>query len=114
MTEEQLQSQCALWFWNEFPEHRRMLFHVDNNSYNAIIGARKKALGVCKGPSDLIFVLGYRVIFIEMKLPTAYQEPEQKDFQEKVEARGHEYIIIRSFDSFKAFIIKELMKDVEQ
>lgn len=107
MTEEQMQSECAIWFWNTFPLERRMLFHVDNNSVNGIVGARKKALGVCSGPSDLVFV-NDKVYFIEMKLPWGVQSEEQKDFERKVSVRGHEYIIIRSVEAFQRFIISKV------
>lgn len=114
MTEEQLQSQCAIWFWNTFPDYRRMLFHVDNNSYNAIIGARKKSLGVCSGPSDLILVLSLgKVVFIEMKTESGSQSHEQKDFESKVRERGHEYTIIRSFEKFKNYVLQKLTQDGE-
>lgn len=111
MTEEQLQSQCTLWFWNEFPTERRMLFHVDNNSYNSIIGAKKRALGVCKGPSDLVLILCGKVVFIEMKLDSGTQSEEQKDFEEKVKEREHQYVIIRSFEAFKKFVLKKLTEN---
>lgn len=104
MTEEKLQSECTTWFWNTYPSWRRMLFHVDNNSYNATIGARKKALGVVQGVSDLILVLNGNVVFIEMKIPGGLQKPEQKDFETKVVSRNHLYIIIYTVEQFKEFI----------
>lgn len=106
-TEEQLQADCAQWFWDEFIDERRMLFHVDNNSYNRIIGAKKKALGVVQGPSDFIFICG-TVVFIEMKLPGRKQTPEQIDFENKVKERGHEYYLMDTFAGFKRLIIKKL------
>lgn len=112
LTEEQMQSECAIWFWNSFPDYRRMLFHVDNNSQNSIVGARKKALGVCKGPSDFILVLREgRVVFIELKTEIGSQSTEQKDFESKVVERGHEYIVIRSVDKFKNFVTRKLIND---
>lgn len=105
--EEKLQAQCTQWFWNEFPSERRMLFHVDNNSYNKVIGAKKKALGVVQGVSDLVFVCG-TVIFIEIKTDIGEQTPEQRDFAQKVSLRGHVYRIIRSFEEFKIFITKQI------
>lgn len=107
-TEDQLQAACTQWFWNSFPLQRRMLFHVDNNSWNRVVGAKKKALGVVSGPSDLIFILCGEVVFIEMKTPTGTQSDEQKDFQLKVSHRGHQYIIIRTLDQFKSFICLKL------
>lgn len=111
MTEEQLQNKCTVWFWNSFPLWRRMLFHVDNNSYNAIIGARKKALGVVKGPSDLVFVGFYQVVFIEMKNPGEKQKPEQIDFMDKVMSRGHMYVVISDFETFKSLICKLIVTE---
>lgn len=108
MTEEQLQSQCALWFWNEIIDERQMLFHVDNNSVNSIVGSRKKALGVCKGPSDFILVLSGAVDFIEMKIEGGYQSPEQKEFERKVTERGHKYKIIRTLDEFKNYTLRRI------
>jgi len=87
-----------------------MLFHVDNNSWNAIVGAKKKALGVVSGVSDLIFIVDSAVIFIEMKIPGGTQSSEQMDFEMKVNVRAHEYVIIYSFEEFKKFIIKRLMR----
>lgn len=110
MTEEQLQSECAIWFWNTLFDERQMLFHVDNYSVNSIVGARKKSLGVCKGPSDFILVLHGATDYIEMKLPEGYQSPEQKTFQEKVEARGHRYVILRTVDTFKNYVMRRIME----
>lgn len=107
--EARIQSECFKWFWNTFPEHRRMLFHVDNNSWNAVIGAQKKALGVVAGPSDLIFIVDSAVWFLECKTPDGDQSPEQIDFMEKVMMRGHQYRIFRSIEQFKD-IIWEIMK----
>ena len=104
MTEEQLQSSCVQWFWNTYPKHRRMLFHVDNNSWNSVIGARKKALGVVSGPSDLILILRRRVIFIEMKITGGAQSENQREFEQKVNERLHEYTIIYTLQEFKDFI----------
>ena len=104
MTEEQIQNKCILWFDSEYPEHRQMLFHVDNNSWNPIIGAKKKALGVRAGVSDLILIAPRRVVFIEMKTETGVQKQEQLSFEEKLAKRGQIYIIVRSLEQFKEVI----------
>jgi hypothetical protein len=108
-TELQMQAECCTWFWNEYPGERQMLHANDNNSYNAIEGAKKKALGVVKGISDLEFI-GYDrdMWFIELKLPGEKQLLEQIKFQQMVELRGFNYIIIFSFVEFKRFILKRL------
>ena len=104
MTETQMHAACFEWFWNTFHDHRRMLFHCDNNSANIIEGNKKKRMGVVKGVSDFVLILDGAVVFIELKIATGRQEPEQEDFERKVTERGHNYIIIRSLTQFKSFI----------
>ncbi len=111
ITELQLQSMCCTWFWNILIGERQMLHANDNNSYNKIEGARKKALGVVRGISDLEFIDDGKVWFIELKLPGEKQLPEQIEFQKKVEERGHNYIIIYSFEEFKYFILNRLCQE---
>lgn len=105
--EEQLQAACYQWFWNTYPNHRQMLFHVQQSAWNRIQGSRFKAIGVTKGVSDLIFVgLGF-CLFIELKMPASPGKPagkqstEQKDFEHKVKTRGHKYIVCYTVEQFK-------------
>ena len=111
--EEQLQAACYLWFHNSFPLWRKMLFHVDNNSWNSIIGSKKKALGVAAGVSDIVLILFGEVIFIEMKTPKGEQNDEQRIFQERVERRGHKYVILRTLESFQQFIKQKITESNE-
>lgn len=98
-----------MWFDRTYPDHRQMLFHVDNNSYNAIIGAKKAAMGVRRGVTDLIFIVDI-IWFVEMKTPKGVQEPEQETFMHKVRERGHPYVIIRTLEDFQNFIIDKINK----
>ena len=111
MTEEQLQAQCYQWFHNDLPMHRGMLFHVDNNSWNRTIGAKKKALGVNAGVSDFVFIsfLG-KTLWIEMKTDIGSQSAEQRKFQLQVAQRGHQYFVCRSFKEFQMIILTEVTK----
>ncbi len=112
--EDQLQQDCYLWFHNEFHAERRMLFHVDNNSWNAVIGAKKKSLGVIPGPSDFVFIThGGAVVFIEMKLPKQPQSEEQLDFMRKVQKRGHLYFIVEYREQFKKLVTKLILRNYE-
>lgn len=104
MTELQMQAMCATWFWNTFPSERRMLHCNMNNSFNRIAGANAKAMGVIKGVSDMELIVPGSVIFIEFKVGKGKQSEEQLDFMDKVDQRGHSYIIIYSFEEFKNFI----------
>lgn len=112
MTEEQLQAKCFLWFWNNYPHERRMVFHVNNNSANAIQGNNKRSQGVTKGVSDFIMILNGIVVFVEMKLPTGTQSREQKDFQNKVQTKKHPYMIWYGFEEFKTKIREFYGKDL--
>lgn len=103
--EEKIQSQCYQWFHNTFPQERKMLFHVDNNSWNNVIGAKKKALGVNAGVSDMVYILPFgNVAFLECKTIVGEQSDEQKIFQRKVMERGHIYLIFRNLAEFKEII----------
>lgn len=105
--EDKMNSECAKWFWNDpkLRSYRRMLHHNDNNSFNGIEGARKKAMGVVAGVSDFELILDRgRVLWLEGKIPGGVQEEEQKDFMEKVESRGHLYIIYFSFVEFQKIV----------
>ncbi len=108
--------QADQWSWYDKSimqinnDWRRMLFHVDNNSWNSIIGAQKASLGVIKGPSDFVFISFGETIYIENKIPGGVQEKEQIDFMNKVLARGQRYVLNYALETFKRFIMKEIAK----
>lgn len=112
LSEEQFQAECTQWFHNTYPLLRGMLFAVDNNVSHrldartrAIEGNRKKAVGIIPGVSDLVMIGNGAVYFIELKLDKGFQSPEQKEFQRKVEERGHFYCVIRPpVSNFKELI----------
>jgi hypothetical protein len=108
-TEEQLQNHCYKWFHNSFPAWRKMLFHVDNNSWNAVIGAKKKALGVNAGVSDMIFISFVETLFLECKLPGETQSQEQIEFQQKVEERGKKYLLFKYFSHFQYIVMEAII-----
>ena len=43
-------------------------------------------------------------LWLEIKAPTGKQSPEQKSFQEQVEAQGHSYLVARSSDDVLAWL----------
>lgn len=100
--EDDLQSKCFQWAWNNYPEERQMLFHVNNKSKNAIEGNQMKAKGVVAGISDMVLIRDKgRVVWMEFKTLTGKQRDKQKRFEDKVKSRGHIYIVIRTFEEFK-------------
>lgn len=108
--EEILQADCALWFWNTFHEERRMLHCNNNNSANSIAGAKMKAMGVVRGVSDMELVYDGGVLFIELKVGDNGQSEHQKDFMNKVRARGHDYVIVKSLEHFKKLVCQVIGK----
>jgi len=96
-SEDQLQAAIFQHHWNNFPEQRRLLFHVNNKARNRIEGAHMKAKGVVPGVSDLIYLRpGGKPVLMELKTDTGAQSDEQIEWQEAVEAAGYEYVIVRS------------------
>lgn len=106
--EGKIQAECFSWFWNSFPQYRRLLFHVPNENdradSNIIQGAIRKSLGVVAGVADLLFLVargGYHGLCIEMKDDHGAQKPAQKEWQGLVEEQGYRYVICRNLESFK-------------
>lgn len=104
LSEHQIQAQI-IRYWNEnYPNHRKCLFHVNNKAKDSLEGARMKTLGVVSGVSDLILLAPNQVYFIELKDNTGKQSDHQKAFQQQAQSLNHIYRIIRSLDEFKALL----------
>lgn len=109
--EGKIQAECFTWFWNDYPQYRRLLFHIpnenDRSDSNIIQGAIRKSLGVVAGVSDLILLVPrglYHGLCIEMKDEKGTQKPAQKEWQTLVEAQGYKYCLCRSLAQFKNVI----------
>lgn len=109
--EGKIQAECFAWFWNDYPQYRRLLFHIpnenDRSDSNIIQGAIRKSLGVVAGVSDLILLVPkglYHGLCIEMKDEKGTQKPAQKEWQTIVEAQGYKYCLCRSLAQFKNVI----------
>ena len=101
-SEAAIQGEAIMWAWNERPETRGRLFLVHNNPLNKIDGARRKAMGMVAGVSDLIYLRdGLPPLCIEMKDATGKQSQAQKDWQQVAESVGCKYVIIRSLAEFQ-------------
>lgn len=113
--ESKLQAKCFRWCWNEFPETRRLLFHVENegNRSDAIDGSRRKAMGLVAGVSDLILLMPrgpWHGLCIEMKTTDrgSSQSDEQRSWQVLVQNQGYRYEVVRTEDEFMS-LIKEYL-----
>ena len=56
------------------------------------------------GGADLIGLWSGRFVAIEIKTPTGRQSPDQRLFQQLVESKGGEYVILRSVDDAKRWV----------
>ena len=110
--ESELQIQCIRWFAYEYPHHRMLLYHPNNEgtANGRVRGAIAKAEGVVAGVADLILQApstdGFSCLAIEMKTPTGRQSQEQKLFERYITAANGKYVIVRSFDDFKSIVME--------
>ena len=108
--ESTLQKTCIAWFRAQYPDHALMLFAVPNGGGRSRIeSAIMKGEGVTAGVADLILLEargGYGSLCIEMKTrdKASKQRPSQKAWQEVAERAGNRYVVIRSFEAFRATV----------
>lgn len=76
-----------------------------NNCGVAEIRGYKVRFGVANpGGADLIGLWNGRFTAVEIKTDTGRQSPDQRRFQQLVEAKGGEYVILRSVDEAEAWV----------
>lgn len=105
-TEDHLQQELVIWFTNKYclKHHnpRSIIFSIPNGGLrNDREAAKLRKTGLLSGVSDLIIIHRGEVYFIEVKLPNKTQQPNQVDFQNRVELLGFKYILCRSLEEFK-------------
>lgn len=105
-SEAKIQQACFTWFWNEYPEHRRKLFHISNEG-------KKGGLqnGIVSGVPDLFLTVPrgeYHGLFIEMKKPTGRLSKDQKKVIEIYSSEGFKVIIVDCLELFQYLVIKYL------
>lgn len=100
-SELKFQSTCFINHWNFYPDQRKRLCCVNNNSQNALKGAFNKAIGVVSGVSDMFYLMdGGKILWLEFKIPGGLQSDKQKEWQKLCENLGHEYRLIYSESDF--------------
>lgn len=106
-SEDSLQAECFKWYNNNFclKNHnpRGLIMSIPNGGSRNVVEAMKlKSTGVLAGASDLIVITPKgSILFIELKTIVGTQKPPQIDFQERIEALGYKYFLVRSFETFK-------------
>lgn len=114
MSESKIQAKCYQWYNNAFclKHHnpRGVMFSVPNElaGSNSIAMMQAKAIGLTSGVSDTIVILpNSKILFIEFKDEKGRQSDKQKEFETTVKKLGHEYFLIRDFETFKALIYEK-------
>lgn len=110
-SEDRIQQDCYMWFWNTYPELRGLLFSVPNGGYRRKKeGKLLKATGLVSGVSDLIFLYQGKAYLIEMKTAVGYMSSNQKEWMAKVQKQGFLYFVRRDLEGFKELINKIIEK----
>lgn len=76
-----------------------------NNCGTAEVRGYRIKFGVANpGGADLIGLWNGRFVAVEIKTPTGRQSPDQVRFQQLVESKGGEYVILRSVEDAMAWV----------
>lgn len=102
LSEIQIQSDGWRKIWKDFPEARRCLFHVPNEStYN---NSQQSSSGVIPGIQDMIFVWGGRTWYIELKDATGVISDAQKVIHSLWKRQGFDTYVFYNEVDFYGFI----------
>lgn len=108
-TESRIQQDCVRWYHNSYclihHTPRCLILSIPNEG-----SPRLAQIGALAGASDLLVLhvatgRPIRLIFAEIKTPTGRQSPAQAKFEKHVKTIGVEYVIIRSLEEFKNYIL---------
>ena len=113
MNEESIQQSIIIWYNNNYSlkshNPRGLIFSVPNDTKNYMELKRKKNTGLLSGVSDLIVILpNSKILFIEVKSVANKQQPDQIEFQERVEKLNYKYYVIYSLTQFQQIIWQNL------
>ncbi len=110
MTEQQLQHNLVMWFSQEYPQFRGLLFEINNDTRAMKQAMRRRAMGMITGASDLGFIdpLTGMFIGIELKAPGSRHDlkhiKSQIEWGHKVMEAGGMYLMCSELDTIKMFI----------
>jgi hypothetical protein len=106
-SEYSLQSEAFKKYGLIKPNLKNRIISINNNSANAIRGARNKKMGVMAGISDMIMLLDdMQIVFIEWKTQIGKQSQHQMLFEMMLKSIGHKYHVVRSIQEFIAVLNK--------
>lgn len=110
-SEDRIQQECYMWFWNTYPEYRGLLFAVPNGGgRSALEGKILKMTGVYAGVSDMLLMVDTETHCFELKTEIGRQSDKQHAWQRKVEREGFKYYLIRTLLDFQDIVIPIMKK----
>lgn len=113
-TERQIQIQCVSWFRHRYPECSGVFFSVPNGgARNAWTAKNLRDEGALSGAPDLILLVpkqGYASLCIEMKKVGGKVSESQRAFCKAAERFKNKYVVVYSFEEFKAVVEDYLEK----
>ncbi len=99
-SEAKIQSEIFQKVWNNYPEIRKLLFHIPNGGSRHIAEAIKfKSMGVIAGIPDMFLAIprgGYHGFFIELKNEKGKIDKKQIEIHNKLRGQGYK---VEVFDS---------------
>lgn len=94
MKESKIQHEIVMWL----QEQKLWFCSIPNEAAagNRVRQMKLIAMGLRKGAPDLIVFHPSGLVCLEVKNETGKQSPAQARFQEKVEALGYKYFVVKS------------------
>lgn len=107
--ESEIQQSVVQWFRMKYPNY--IIAAVPNGGFrNAREAAIMQREGVLAGFADLIIISKQNILFLELKTPIGVLSKKQKEFQQKVNNLGFQYVVCRSFDQAVMVIVSWIKK----
>lgn len=105
LSEARIQANIFQYIWNNYPETRRLFFHIPNGGKRPIVEASHfKAMGVIAGIPDMFLAIprkDYAGYFIEVKKEGENPTDQQKEIHERLRYAGYK---VECFDNDKICI----------
>src|SRR6056297_498023 len=111
MTEQQLQHEIVMWFSQQYPQHRGLLFEINNDTQAMKQAMKRRAMGMIAGASDLGLINpnNGQFIGIELKAPGSRHKlkhiKQQVEWGQKLIDAGGMYVMTSQIENVRGFII---------
>ena len=110
--ESEIQQSVVQWFRMKYPNY--IIAAVPNGGFrNAREAAIMQREGVLAGFADLIIISKQNILFLELKTPIGVLSKKQKEFQQKVNNLGFQYVVCRSFEQV-VIVVESWIKKKKQ